>query len=67
MVVTELHRSITFYEELLGSRVTVSDDTVALLVGPEGSSCTCVPWVQARSIRSVSSGSSTSAGPPLMR
>ena len=36
MIVTELHRSITFYEELLGWKVTVSADEVALLVGPEG-------------------------------
>lgn len=36
MIVTELRRSITFYEELLGWQVTVSDDEVALLVGPEG-------------------------------
>lgn len=36
MVVTDLDRSVTFYEELLGWHVTVSDDTVALLAGPEG-------------------------------
>jgi catechol 2,3-dioxygenase-like lactoylglutathione lyase family enzyme len=36
MIVTELRRSITFYEELLGWQVTVSDDEVALLVGPDG-------------------------------
>jgi catechol 2,3-dioxygenase-like lactoylglutathione lyase family enzyme len=36
MFVTELDRSVAFYEELLGWRVTVADDTVALLVSPEG-------------------------------
>jgi catechol 2,3-dioxygenase-like lactoylglutathione lyase family enzyme len=36
MFVTELDRSVTFYEELLGWHVTVSDNSVALLVGPEG-------------------------------
>lgn len=36
MFVTELGRSVAFYEELLGWQVTVSDEEVALLVGPEG-------------------------------
>lgn len=36
MFVTDLGRSVTFYEELLGWHVTVSDESVALLVGPEG-------------------------------
>lgn len=36
MIVTELDRSVAFYEELLGWQVTVSDDEVALLVGPNG-------------------------------
>ena len=36
MIVTELHHSITFYEELLGWQVAVADDEAALLVGPEG-------------------------------
>jgi catechol 2,3-dioxygenase-like lactoylglutathione lyase family enzyme len=36
MFVTELNRSVVFYEELLGWHVAVSDESVALLVGPEG-------------------------------
>jgi catechol 2,3-dioxygenase-like lactoylglutathione lyase family enzyme len=36
MFVRELDRSVVFYEALLGWHVTVSDDTAALLVGPEG-------------------------------
>jgi catechol 2,3-dioxygenase-like lactoylglutathione lyase family enzyme len=36
MFVRELDRSVVFYEELLGWHVSVSDESVALLVGPEG-------------------------------
>jgi hypothetical protein len=36
MFVTELERSVAFYRELLAWQVTVADDTVALLVGPNG-------------------------------
>ena len=35
MFVTVLDRSVLFYEELLGWHVAVSDESVALLVGPE--------------------------------
>jgi Glyoxalase/Bleomycin resistance protein/Dioxygenase superfamily len=36
MFVTDLGRSVTFYGELLAWRVTLADDTVALLVSPDG-------------------------------
>jgi hypothetical protein len=36
MFVSELDRSAAFYEELLGWDVTVRDNTVALLVSPDG-------------------------------
>lgn len=36
MFVTDLARSIEFYQGLLGWDVTVEDDNVALLAGPEG-------------------------------
>ena len=36
LFVTELDRSLAFYEELLGWSVTVQDDAVALLVSPDG-------------------------------
>ena len=36
MFVRELDRSVVFYEELLGWHVTVSNESAALLVGPEG-------------------------------
>jgi len=36
MFVAELDRSVAFYRELLRWEVTVHDDTVALLVSPDG-------------------------------
>lgn len=36
MFVTDLARSVDFYERLLGWQVSLMDDTVALLVGAEG-------------------------------
>lgn len=36
MFVTDLDRSVAFYERLLGWEVSLTDDTVALLVGSEG-------------------------------
>lgn len=36
MFVTDLDRSVAFYEQLLAWEVSLKDDTVALLVGSEG-------------------------------
>ncbi len=36
LFVTDLGRSLAFYAELLGWQVTLQEDTVALLVSPEG-------------------------------
>jgi hypothetical protein len=44
MVVTELDRSVVFYEELPGWQVAVSDESVALLIGPEVFSCISARW-----------------------
>jgi hypothetical protein len=63
MFVTDLGRSVRFLGRAPG-HVSVSDESVALLVGPVGVQLYLCSMGRTRSIRWASSRSSTSFGPP---